>query len=458
MKVIGIDIGTTSLCATLLDGVTGTVLETANTENNSIIKSLNPWESIQDPTKILSKTESLVDFLVKKYTPIDAIGVTGQMHGIVYLDADGNAVSPLYNWQDQRGEQLFADGKTYAAYLSEQTGYTLATGYGTVTHFYNLKNGLVPANAVHFCTIQDYVAMKLTGLCEPVIHVSDAASLGLFDLQEAKFDLNALEKAGIQASFFPRVTKDFQMLGKTKDGLPLVVAIGDNQASFLGSVKNMKDSILVNVGTGSQISLWAEHFVQKLGMETRPCTGSSYLLVGASLCGGYAYHALESFFRSVIEMTGFSCSSLYPQMNILSKNFATLANKLTISTQFSGTREQPQQRGYIKNLGIENFTPQHFTVGILEGIVAELYELYSTIKDCPDTVTPGTLIGSGNGIRRNVALQRMFAKKFGMQVKIPTHKEETAYGAALIAMVGIGYYDRIERAQKIIHYTDDEAS
>lgn len=42
-------------------------------------------------------------------------------------------------------------------------------------------------------------------------------------------------------------------------------------------------------------------------------------------------------------------------------------------------------------------------------------------------------------------------------MKIPAHKEEAAYGAALIAMVGIGYYDSIEKVQKIIHYTDDEA-
>ena len=117
---------------------------------------------------------------------------------------------------------------------------------------------------------------------------------------------------------------------------------------------------------------------------------------------------------------------------------------------FFGTREAPQQRGSIQNLGVENFTPQHFIVGVLEGMVEELYQIYSKIKSLPDS--PTILIGSGNGIRNSVVMQRLFAEKFGMPVKIPAHQEEAAYGAALAALVGVGFYDSIESAQKIIQY------
>ena len=71
-------------------------------------------------------------------------------------------MSPLTIWQDGRGDQVYKDGKTYAACLSELTGYPVATGYGAVTHFYNTVNGLVPSDAVTFCTIHDLAVMALT--------------------------------------------------------------------------------------------------------------------------------------------------------------------------------------------------------------------------------------------------------------------------------------------------------
>lgn len=61
--------------------------------------------------------------------------------------------------------------------------------------------------------------------------------------------------------------------------------MGDNQASFLGSVRQARQTLLVNVGTGAQISLYAERPFQAPGAESRPFLGSSWLLVGSTLCG-----------------------------------------------------------------------------------------------------------------------------------------------------------------------------
>ncbi len=472
MKVVGLDLGTTSICASLVDGETGEVLDVAKTENFFAVKSAHAWERLQDPEKILAKAQELLEVLVTKHSLIGGIGVTGQMHGIVYLDAVGNALSPLYTWQDGRGDLPFGEGKTYASFLTEKAGYPLATGYGAVTHFYNLKNKLIPTQAVVFCTIQSYVAMKLAELREPKIHVSDAARLGFFALSEGVFDCEALQAVGMQANFFPSVTGELEIIGKTPLGTPVVVAIGDNQASFLGSVQEIKGSILVNVGTGSQISVFSEKpemYVQASGVETRPLTKDGFLLVGASLSGGLAYALLEAFFRSVIEMAGLSCpsgQSLYPCMNALGLDFANLnknksndkKNRLVIGTQFSGTRERPEQRGFIENLGLENFTPQHFIVGVLEGIVEELYKMYQGMKGVGNAdfsaILPSMLIGSGNGLRQNSFLQQLFSEKFGLPLKIPAHQEEAAYGAALAATVAVGYYESIEAAQKIIRYLE----
>ncbi len=453
MKIIGLDIGTTSICATVVEGASGEVLETVNTANVTFLPS-QPWEKIQDPVKILSKAENLISELTGKHAPIGAIGVTGQMHGMVYLDSNGQAVSPLYIWQDGRGDLVYQENQTYTQYLSDLTGYHLATGYGAVTHFYNLKNGLVPKDAVTFCTIHDYIAMKLARRNFPLAHTSDAASLGLFDLQNARFDTVAIEKAGLDPSYFPAVTDQFEVIGKTDGGIPVSVAVGDNQAGFLGAVKDPQAGILVNVGTGSQISLLADTYRRDKVMETRPLTEKSFLLVGASLCGGRAYAILEHFFRSVIEMTGISSDRLYPNMDKLSEGFETLEDKLVISTQFSGTRENPALRGSIQNLGIDSFTPQHFVIGVLEGIVDELYQMYKQQSKVQKNHTD--LIGSGNGIRNSAVMRKMFSKKFDLPIRVPLHKEEAAYGAALSAMTACKFNSDIRQAQQIIRYDEIE--
>jgi sedoheptulokinase len=454
MTLIGLDIGTTSISTTVIDGETGLVKESVTVSNGSFLTSYE-WEKIQDPKIILKKAMEVTRQLSEKYHPIEAIGLTGQMHGIVYVDSQGEAVSPLYTWQDGRGDMEYKSGKSYAEFLSEKTGYKLATGFGSVTHFYNLKNGLVPDEAKYFCTITNFIGMKLVGNKTPVTHISNAASFGMLDLRRGCFDSAAIEKAGMNLSMFPAVVKDFKKLGETKDNIPVVVAIGDNQASFIGSVRDMTDSILINVGTGSQISLWFPDYVTSSSMETRPCTEGTYLLAGSALCGGRSYAILENFFSEVVEMAGFTPPKLYRVMDLLSEDYKALSNKLQISTKFSGTRENPTVRGSITNLSLDNFTPQHFICGVLEGSVQELYDEYSELKLTGDK-KPSILVGSGNGIRKSVILQQMFSEKFGMKVKIPAHNEEAAYGAALSAMVGIGLCKSIEKAQSIIRYEGEE--
>lgn len=453
MKVLGIDIGTTSICAAVLDGTTGEVLQCISTENDAAIQTGNPWEKVQDPAKILEKVQKNASQLLKAHAPVGGIGLTGQMHGILYLDRDGDAISPLYTWQDGRGDLAFKGKKTYCEYLAEATGCSLATGFGMATHFYNLRNGLVPQNAAVFCTIQDYAAMKLAGERRPLMHVSDAASLGLFDLEKACFDLGAVKAGGMDPCLLPRVVKGFETAGLYEGRIPVMAAIGDNQASFIGAVRDMKRSILVNVGTGSQISIFLDTYARAPSMETRPLTGDSFLLVGSSLCGGRAYALLESFFRACVQMAGFEPGRLYPAMDRLAEGFETLEDKLAIRTLFSGTRENPALRGAVENLGINNFTPRHFVVGVLEGIVNELYEKYAALA-LPAGRAPSVLVGSGNGIRNSAVLQKMFSQRFQMPMCIPRYQEEAACGAARFALAGAGFCRGLEEAQENIQYMD----
>lgn len=452
---IGIDIGTTTISAIILNSVNGEVVETITEKNDAHIISNYSFEKTEDPVRIYNKVRQMLDGLINKYQSISCIGVTGQMHGIVYVDEYGQAVSPLIDWQDLRGELEYKDGLTYAEYLSRMTGYKLASGFGMVTHFYHTVNTMIPDTAVCLCTIMDYIVMKLCGKTRPMMHTSNAASLGCFHLKANCFDKKSLSSVGIDTRYLPDVVSEEYIFGKMDGKIPVSVAIGDNQASFIGSVRDVRESLLINVGTSSQISVFTRHHHHLPRVETRPLTKAGFIIVGSPLCGGKAYALLENFFREVVYFaTGTKPDHLYSKMQELAWDFDQLKDPLNIATQFCGTREDPSIRGSINHLGVNNFTPKHFIAGTLWGIVDELYSFYQLMGTRLDQ-KPVKLIGSGNALRMNDVLRQMIVKTFKMPLYIPLHHEEASYGAALFALVASGIFENLHAAQKLISYIQD---
>ncbi len=428
MKILGLDIGTTTISAVVADG--SAVLDSLTLPNGSFLPTEHDWEKIQDPNYICTTALQAVKQLFDKYADIARIGITGQMHGIVYLNEAGQPVSPLYTWQDGRGDQLMEDGISYVNHMSQLTGYPLATGYGLVTHFYNLKNGLVPENARVFCTIHDYIAMVLANQTTPVTEASDGASFGLFRVEQGDFDLDAVMKVGISPEILPQVAKT-PYLGDYRDGVPVYAAIGDNQASFLGSVGTDRNAVLMNIGTGSQFSVFTENYMVCPDLETRPFPGGGYLVVGAALCGGRAYALLEKLFRSIAgSTTGTEVGSCYDAMNDLLA--AGRPDDLpAITPLFQGTRQKPALRGSITGLSTENFTPTHLLWAMLEGMTKELCDMYDKYLEAGGQ--PARLVGSGNGLRKNKALQDCFCRATGQPMVLSACREEAATGAAIYA-------------------------
>ncbi|MFT3749520.1 MAG: FGGY family carbohydrate kinase [Agriterribacter sp.] len=277
MHFIGIDIGTTSICGVIYD-VLNRKTESINVENESRIDAGNSWEKMQDSQWIVTCVIQIIKKFESEYDDIKGIGITGQMHGILYVDNKGDAVSPLYTWQDNRGNLILNNNITYAEFLTDYSGYDLSTGYGLVTHFYNIKNSILPKSAVKLCTIMDYTVMKLTGKKEPLTDYTNAAGLGFFNVREKKFDLSSLSSIGIDTSILPEISESAALAGYYHSDIPVYSAIGDNQASFIGSVRDRKKSIHVTVGTSSQLSIFSGEFFQVNSLDTRPFPGGDIFL------------------------------------------------------------------------------------------------------------------------------------------------------------------------------------
>jgi len=272
--------------------------------------------------------------------------------------------------------------------------------------------------------------MRLANATKPIMHISNAGSLGLYDIDRNRFDKNAMDLLVIDETYFPQIEQGYGIMGKTGNGITVSIAIGDNQASFLGAVDDFEQDVLVNIGTGGQISCYSKNFVSGNLFETRPFMGNSYLLVASSLCGGRAYAALEQFFRLTLAMAGIEQYSVYEDMERFMEK-VSVENPLAVQTLFCGTREQPDKRGEIGNIDLTNFTPQHMIHGFIIGIAKELYPAYEEF--CKQKKFTA-IIASGNAVRKNKYFQHVLSTVYSLPLKLTNFPEEAAYGATLYAM------------------------
>ena len=199
MGILGIDLGTTTVSVVMMDGESGAILGSRTIAHHGFLDGHIPEAKIQDPQRMVDVVKAAAAELTKEFGAPECIGLTGQMHGMLYVDAQGEAVSPLYIWQDGCGSLMMEDGETYASYL-RKTGGAASAGFGLTTHFYLQKNGMIPENAAKMVTICDYVGMKLCGSSKAVIANDMAASWGCFDLRSCKFLVSEMEALGVDTS------------------------------------------------------------------------------------------------------------------------------------------------------------------------------------------------------------------------------------------------------------------
>ena len=423
--LLGIDIGTTTLSLLLVSAHSGAVVYSMTLVNDSSLPDA-PGQGMQDAQHIADLALGAVASLYEEYPKISAIGVTGQMHGVVCLDEDGVPVSPLYTWQCQLADSLICDE------IARDTGRRVHPGYGHATLYALARSHALHPRAAQYCTIMDYIVMQLTGRKTPLMHATNAASLGLWDLAAQRFDEYALHQLDLSPLQTPDTTCHSCSAG-FYEGIPVSAAIGDNQASFFGSVRDEAHSLLLNYGTGSQLSFVCAS-PDTPGGEIRPYLGNQYLLCRSALCGGRAYAMLEKFFSDFAVHAGCDQNTHYETLNALAEEAYRAKTRLSVSTQFCGTREDPSLRGSITGIGEDNFTPGALALGVLEGMAQELRSGFDRAAHPQLT----QMVASGNAVRKNPVLRRVLSDTFAMPLQLPAQQEEAALGAALFGGVSAG--------------------
>lgn len=463
--VLGADLGTSKITAVALDTQTGAILachaapNTAETTTAADKQRGNSEWDAREICKIARDCLRAVIVQLGEARPV-GLGLTGQQHGMVMVDDRLEPLTPFINWQDRRALPYADRARELAGpHAPKRTGCRLATGYMGVTLFWMKEQCALPNGTA--CFLVDYFAALLTGT-RPVTDPTTGASSGLLDVRTNTWDVEVLQALRLGAAILPEVRQAGALLGHvTSDmaaatgltaGLPVFVGIGDNQASFLGSAGNPADAVLVNVGTGGQVAAYHDKFSWGPCLETRPFPRGGYLLVSAGMCGGAAYGTLEKFFRQVgkdlfgVEPT----EPVFTMLNGLAES-AVEMGELRCDPYFSGTRADPSRRGSWAGIGQANFTPGHLTRALLEGMARSFREGYEAIRQQSGEVR-ARLVGAGNGLRENPLLARLVSRAFDMPMRFPGHREEAAYGAALLASVGAGVFGDLSKAGAIIQF------
>ncbi|MCW4021114.1 MAG: FGGY family carbohydrate kinase [Candidatus Bathyarchaeota archaeon] len=473
---MGVDMGTTKIAALLLDTSSGDIKAINVVPNRSEVTNVNDkakGRSEWDAEKAAELTFKAIAGVTKHSAlrKIEGICVTGQMHGTVLVSPDRRVLTPFIGWQDRRcDEKMRGRDISYIDRMIElagehgfqREGCHPATGYMGSTLFWLKENNALPSEPATACFLPDYIVMRMTGQ-PPVTDPTNAGSSGIFDIVSRQWDSALIRKLGIPSDLMLEVKNSGEVLGgltaeaAEKTGLargtPVCVACGDNQASFFGSVADRRDTALVNIGTGGQISLWVPEYTAAKEVDTRCFLDESYLLVGAGTCGGRSYALLNRFFlevgRAFFGAKG--DEELYGEMTRLAAKTPPGSDGLTCDPLFTGTRLNPNLRASWLGMSELNFTPGHLARALLEGVAQRFKTMYDGMLE--SAVSPRVrLVGSGNGVRKNQLLAKILSDKFGMPLQVPVNTEETALGAAILSAIGCRELQDFEDAVHIVKF------
>ncbi len=462
----GLDLGTTSHSAIAV-APDGRVVARLTRPHGAHVSGLRSGRAEQRPDAL--RTSALT--ILRELTALApgnpmCLGLTGQMHGALMVDARRRPLTNLITWQDRRATEPGPDGsvpldefRARCAARSDamaRTGCSPSASHTSAILFTLARTGEIPPNTERAAMLADWIAAEL---CDSPI-VTDpthAASAGVFDVVAGAWNDELIAASGLDRQLFPRIAGSGTPIGTIAPeiaaetglpaGMPVCNAVGDNQASVLGSVPSAQPHLQINIGTSGQINWLAEGFARIHGMDTRPFPHGRFLMVGAGLSGGDAYAWVMRAARGWLEAFGAAVDdeTLFERLNELAARIPPDCDGLVCEPLFRGTRREPHAKGSFRGITPDNFTPGHVARAVLRGIATGMHGFYDDASEARPTHL-SRIVGSGNALRRNPLFAEIIADVFQREVWIAEHEEEAAYGAALLAGSNVGLWPDLAAA------------
>lgn len=439
--VLGLDLGTSGV-RVLAVTPDGKVL--AETNQSHPLLTPKPGWTEQRPQDWLDASFKALQEMVAQLQDLEivALGLSGQMHGMVPLDAQGKIVRPAILWNDQRTGPAVQEIETRVprAELIQRTGNPAITGFQLPKLVWlRASEPEAFARTRHVLLPKDYLAYVLTG--EMIAEPSDASGTNCFNLEQKRWDEAILHALELPVSLFPtvvashavvgRVLPDMARLAGLPEGLPVVAGAGDNAAAATGlglsSAKPEQGS--VSLGTSGVIfAPLTSPIPDPEGRVHLFChADGGYHLLGVTLA---AAGSLQWYRDTLAPNTSFEA------LMTLAGDSSPGANGVTFKPYLAGERTphmNPDLRGSWTGLSLAT-SQADLVRSVIEGVSFSLRDALDVVKPL---ATLSSALATGGGTKSDLWLQ-MLSDVLELPLSRPSQNQGAAYGAALLAMQGAG--------------------
>lgn len=451
---LGVDTSTTSSKVLLIDEA-GAAVAVASSPHT--LQTPRPLWSEQNPLEwwqaVCVSIRSVLRKAGVKADTVAAIGLTGQMHGLVLLDDVGEVLRPAILWNDQR-TQVQCDEihlRIGRERFIQITGNVALTGFTAPKILWVKENEPeIYAKATHVLLPKDFVRYKLTG--DFAMDKADGSGTVLFNLKERDWSGEVLSALGIPRSWMPPLYEGPQITGTVTraaaeaTGLKagtLVVAGGGDQAAQAVGVGAVKPGIIgLTVGTsGVVFATTPSALIEPEGRLHAFCHAvpGMWHFMGVMLS---AAGSLQ-WYRDTLA-PGISFNDLLKEAETVPAG----SEGLQFLPYLSGERTphpDPLARGAFIGLTLRHGRG-HMTRAVLEGVAFGLKDIFTLIQNAG----LGAIVqvrASGGGVKSPLWRQILASVLEADLITVDT-VEGAAYGAALLAGVGTGVWSNVATACK----------
>lgn len=465
---LGIDVGTSGTKALAIDP-SGKIL--AEASEGYPLHHPKPLWSEQDPEDWWKATIKVVRKVIStaKLNPADvkAIGLSGQMHGSVFLDKNNKVIRPALLWNDQRTEAECEEIEKRAGgrkRLIKMVANPALTGF-TAPKILWLRNH-EPKNFEKVAKVllpKDEIRRRLTG--EFATEVSDASGTLLLDVVKRRWSKPLLTKLELDESLLPECYESEEVTGTLTSaaakqlGLTtecvVVGGAGDCAAGAVGNGIVKKGLLTTSLGTSGVVFVHSDE--PQFDPEGRLHTfchavRGKWHMMGVALT---AAGALQ-WYHNALVMAGLNGGkSAYREITEEAQKIPAGSEGLYFLPYLAGERTphlDPNARGALIGITLKH-TRGHVTRAIMEGVTMALRDSYAIMQDLG---VPVRQVRAGGGGSKNPFWRQMQADVFGKPVTAMVADEGAAYGVALLATVGAGEFKNIEEACKATVKTADQ--
>lgn len=426
MSFIGIDIGGTFLKGAILDPTESTLGNVIRRTGTDLHLEADGQATL-DPVQLINSVRQLCAELMVQIPQCEGILLTGQMHGCVLIDQMGEPTTPVITWRDSlkmlSGHEYIRPSDYIRSKLSieqiNDLGNELRDGLPISTLVARKSQGEGFSNVTAHSLIS-FVAHQLANNNEhPVMHTTDAAAHGLFNLKNMQWDRDVIRAVGLEHLKFPEVTSNISPIGISDEfACPVFVAVGDQQASLLGASLKTNE-ISLNIATGSQVSRISHGDVE--GTQTRPYFHGQLLTTVTHIPAGRALNVLLGL------VTELSVVSNDDAWELISK-LAREDNSVPLSMDLSFFPSVTGDSGNIKNIYETNLTVGNLFSSASRQMT-DIYAEYALLLN--GSLEPESIVLSGGLVSRFKPLDTQIRKRFARSTIREYEGEDASLGGLL---------------------------